>query len=150
MDANSLSTVCERPVRAEGVLAPLGSYWSTGPLMLPGHRLVGFVLDLHDLAGLFVPLGPLAGLGVLELGAVSPESLNDFLLGGQFVGPLCRVLRHLLRHLLPGCCLHVSPRVPLAVPVANDGYSSLPCKTRLFEVLPYKGVWNPSEGCTQC
>ena len=50
--------------------------------MLPGHRLVGFVLDLHDLAGLFVPLGPLAGLGVLELGAVSPESLNDFLLGG--------------------------------------------------------------------
>ena len=38
--------------------------------MLPGHRLVGFVLDLHDLAGLFVPLDPLAGVGVLELGAV--------------------------------------------------------------------------------
>ena len=38
--------------------------------MLPGHRLVGFFLDLHDLAGLFVPLDPLAGLGILELGAV--------------------------------------------------------------------------------
>ena len=55
--------------------------------MLPGHRLVGFVLDLHDLAGLFVPLGPLAGLGVLELGAVFPESLNDFLLGGSSLDP---------------------------------------------------------------
>ena len=118
--------------------------------MLPGHRLVGFVLDLHDLAGLFVPLGPLAGFWVLELGAVSPESLNDFLLWGQFAGPLRRVLRHLLRHFLPGCCLHVSPRVPSTGPVTNDGPSDLPCKTRLFEVLPYKGVWNPSEDGTQC
>ena len=51
--------------------------------MLPGYRLVGFVHDFHDLAGLFVPLDPLAGFGVLELGAVPPDSLNGFLLGGN-------------------------------------------------------------------
>ena len=150
IDANLLSTVCGRTRKSRGGSCYPRLFGSPGPLMLPGHCLVGFVLDLHDPAGLFVPLGSLAGLGVSELGAVSPESLNDFLLGGQFVGPLRGVLRHPLRHLLPGYCLHVSPRVPPTVPVTNDGSSDLPCKRRLFEVLPYKGGWNPSEDGTQC
>jgi hypothetical protein len=88
---SSARSLLERPKRSRGQQEPPPPLSAATRLVLRGHGLVGLVLDLHDPAGFLVPLGPPAGLGVVELGAVAPQPLDSLLLGRQFAGPLGRV-----------------------------------------------------------
>src|SRR5215207_10778949 len=109
-------------------------------------RPVGFAIDLHGLAGLFVPLAPLASVGVWYRVPGPPDSLNDFLLGrGQFVRPLRRKRVTSAADARPRLCyIRDDRKVAAGKPRGAFGTRSFSILRRL--PIPRAGARTPARG----